>query len=98
MLYMFVCTWDPAKRDEVVNRFLKWGSWAPKEMKEIGMWSDVWRGRGFRLCEITDGDPKVLLASNLPWSDIMTIEAVQVLDSKQAMETMTAAMKLIPKK
>jgi hypothetical protein len=98
LLYMFVCTWDPAKRDEAMQRFVKWGSWAPKGMKEIGMWSDIWRGRGFRLCEITDPDPKVLLASNLPWSDIISIEAVQVLDSKQAMETVTAAMKLVPKK
>lgn len=98
MLYMFVSTWHPEKSQEVMQRFLKWGSWAPKGMKEIGMWVDIWRSRAFRLCEVSDPDPKVMAASTLPWSDIIDIEAVQVLDSKQAMETMTAAMKLVPKK
>ena len=98
MLYMFICTWNPDKRDEAVKRLQKWGSWAPKGMKEIGMWTDVWGGRGFRLCEISGSDPKVMVASNLPWTDIMKIEAVQVLDSKQAMETIAEAMKLIPAK
>lgn len=98
MLYMFICTCDPAKRDEAGQRMQKWGSWAPKGMKEIGNWTDVWGNRGFRLCEISDADAKVMFASHLPWSDIMQIEAVQVVESKQVMEIMGEAMKLVPKK
>jgi hypothetical protein len=98
MLYMFVCTWDPDKRDEVMARFQKWGSWALKGIKEIGMWADVWGGRNFRLCEVTDADPKVMVASNWPWTDLIKIEAVQVGDAKEVMGVIGEAMKLVPKK
>jgi len=98
MLYMFVATWDPAKSPEVMKRFPTWAGWAPKGMKEIGMWGDVWGHRCFRLCEIPDADPKVMFASHLPWDDLLEIEAYQVIDTKNSMGVIGEAMKLVPKK
>lgn len=98
MLYMFIVTWAPEKSAEMAEKYQKWGSWAPKGMKEIGAWTDLWGQRSFRLCEITGADPKVMLASHIPWSDACQIEAVQVGEAKQMMGVIGEAMKLVPSK
>ena len=98
MLYMFVATWTPDKHGDTLKKFMTWGSWAPKGMKEIAMWGDVWGHRCFRLMEITDADPKVMFASHMPFDDVLDIQAYQVIDAKDFPAIMGETMKLVPKK
>jgi hypothetical protein len=91
MLYMTILTWDPEKRDEVIERVKKIGL-EHEGMKVIGTWADVTTGRCFQLSDIPrDIDPILNLKSNFTWNDIMRIESIPVMDAMeliQALESM----------
>ena len=88
MLFMYIITWEPAQRAEVIKRRAEKGAMIPEGMKPIGEWVDLSGGRAFRLVEVDD--PKVALAAAVPWVDVAKLEAVPVMEAEER-------MKLLPK-
>ncbi len=94
MLYMTILTWDPDKRDAVLERVKKLGL-QHEGMKVIGTWVDVHGGRSFQLCDVPrDYDPKLSLKLNFAWNDLVSIEDVCVMDATEMMQL----LQLGPKK
>ena len=88
MLYMTILTWDPDKRDAVVERVKKLGL-QHEGMKVIGTWVDASGGRCFQLCDVSrDIDPMLSLKANLAWNDLVRIEDVPVIDATEMMKLM----------
>lgn len=88
MLYMTILTWDPDKRDAVLERAKKIGL-EHEGMKVIGTWVDVAGGRSFQLCDIPrDIDPMLSLKANLAVNDLVKIEDVPVMDATEMMKLM----------
>ena len=81
MPYMNILTWDPDKRDIVIERVKKMGL-EHEGIKVIGTWADVNGGRCFQLSEEPD-DPKFSIKANFEWNDILKIETVPVMDAKE---------------
>ena len=84
MLYMHVLTWDPDKRDEVIERVKRIGV-AHEGVKVIGTWVDANGGRAFQLNEEPE-DPRLGLKANFAWNDLMRIEEIPVIEAKEFME------------
>lgn len=88
MLCMTILTWDPDKRDAVLERAKKIGL-EHEGMKVIGTWVDVTGGRAFQLCDIPrDIDPMLSLKANLSVNDLVKIEDVPVMDATEMMKLM----------
>ena len=88
MLYMTILTWDPHKRDAVIERVRKIGL-QHEGMKVIGTWVDVLGGRAFQLSDVPrDIDPKLSLKANFAWNDLVRIEDVCVMDATEMMKLM----------
>ena len=86
MLYMNILTWDPDKRDAVIERVKKIGL-QHEGIKVIGTWVDVAVGRAFQLCDIPrDIDPKLSLKANFAWNDLVRIEDVPVMDAMEMLK------------
>ena len=81
MLYMNILTWDPDKRDAVIERVQKIGM-QHEGIKVIGTWTDTNGGRCFQLTEEAE-DPQFSIQANYAWSDLMRIEAVPVMDAEE---------------
>lgn len=81
MLFMTIFTYEPEKRDEVINRALSKGTMVPEGAKEVGQWSSTAGGKVFRLVDIDD--PKVAYRGTYAWSDLGKIEIYPVLDTKE---------------
>jgi hypothetical protein len=81
MLYMNILTWDPAKRDEVMERAQTKG-FAHEGIKVLGTWADVQGSRSFQLTKEPD-DPKLSLKANFEWNDIMKIDSVRVMEAEE---------------
>jgi len=79
MLYMNILTWDPDKRDAVIERTKKIGM-EHEGIKVIGTWVDLNGHRCFQLTEEAE-DPKFSLKANFIWSDLMKIEAVPIMEA-----------------
>lgn len=86
MLYMAILTWEPEKTEEVIKT--RQAEEIPEGIKMVGMWKDLGRGRVFRLFEAVD--PKAILAMSFAWKDLLNIEIVPVMETKEL-------MKLVPK-
>ncbi len=92
MLYMNILTWDPGKRDEVIERAQKIG-FEHEGMKVVGTWIDVDGGRAFQLTEVPpDMDPMLSLKANFTWNDIIKIDTVVVMDAAEMLKAF-ASMK-----
>jgi hypothetical protein len=90
MLYMTILTWDPDKRDAVVERAKKLG-FEHEGMKVIGTWIEAVGGRCFQLADIpADIDPALHLKTNLAWNDLMKIETVAVLNAADMLKFVEA--------
>ena len=88
MLYMTILTWDPDKRDAVIERTKKMGL-EHEGMKVIGTWVDVNGGRSFQLCDVPrDIDPMLIMKANFAWNDIVKMEDVAVIDAAEMMKLM----------
>jgi hypothetical protein len=86
MLYMNVLTWDPGKRDAVIERTKKIG-FDHEGMKTIGTWIEAVGGRCFQLVDIPrDIDPALSLKANYNWNDIMKIETFPVIDAAEMLK------------
>ncbi len=86
MLYMNVLTWDPDKRDAVIDRARRIGL-DHEGMKVIGTWADVTSGRCFQLCDVPrDMDPLLNVKANFAWNDIMHIESIPVMEARQMID------------
>ncbi len=79
MLFMTIFTYEPTRRDEVINRAVSSGTQTPEGAREVGIWSDVAGGRVFRLLETED--PKVMYRGTYAWSDLGKVEVVPVLET-----------------
>ena len=91
MLYMTILTWDPDKRDAVIERTKKLG-FQHEGMKIIGTWIETVGGRCFQLADIPpDIDPAIHLKTNLAWNDLMKIETVPVIDAAEMMKFLESA-------
>jgi len=88
MLYMNILTWDPEKRDTVIERVKKIGL-EHEGMKVIGTWADVTTGRCFQLCDVPrDIDPILNLKSNFAWNDILRIESIPVMEAMELIKVL----------
>ena len=87
MVFISMGTWEPEKREEVQNRAQQ-GITVVEGVKLIGAWSDISGGRSFGLFE-TD-DPKLLMAQNQRWNDIMDIEIVPVVQLEEALKVIAS--------
>ena len=88
MLCMTILTWDPDKRDAVVERVKKIGL-QHEGMKVIGTWVDVNGGRCFQLSDVPRNiDPAVSLKTNLAWNDLMRIQDIPVMEATEMMKLM----------
>ena len=86
MLYMTILTWDPDKRDAVMERVKKMGL-QHEGMKVIGTWVDVNGGRCFQLNDVPrDLDPMLNMKANLAWNDLVKMEDVCVMDAMEMMK------------
>lgn len=56
----------------------------PAGVKAIGEWVQIGGGRSFRLLDISDS--KLALASALPWTDIVKLELIPVIDTEEAVK------------
>lgn len=86
MLFMAIGTWEPDKRDKIVERRTEKEMMFPKEVKVIGQWAALGGGRGFTLIEVTD--TMAAFAATRAWSDLMTMEVVPVLDIDEVMKAL----------
>ena len=79
--YMNILTWDPEKRDAVIERVKKTG-FGHEGIKVIGTWADVNGGRCFQLSE-EPADPMLGLKANFAWNDLLKIETVPVIEAAE---------------
>ena len=92
MLYMTILTWDPDKRDAVIDRVKKMG-FEHEGMKVIGTWIEANGGRCFQLSDVPrDIDPMVSLKVNFAWNDLVKMEDVCVIEAGEMMKAL-ASMK-----
>ena len=90
MLYMSIQTWDPEKRDAVLERAKKIGL-EHKGEKVIGTWVDISGLRSFQLIDIPkDIDPTQELKNYYAWNDIMRIEAVPVIEANEMIKALSS--------
>jgi len=88
MLYMNILTWDPDKRDAVIERVKKIGL-EHEGMKVLGSWADVDGWRCFQLSDVPrDMDPALSMKANFTWNDIMKIESVPVMDAAELIKVL----------
>jgi hypothetical protein len=88
MLYMNVLTWEPDKRDAVIERTKRIGL-EHEGMKVVGTWADTTSGRCFQLCDVPDNmDPMLQLKANFAWNDIMKVEQVPVMDAGEMLHAL----------
>lgn len=86
MLFMGILTWEPGKRDEVIQRRSEWKY--PEGVKRIGEWSDLAGNRVFSLAEMDD--PKAMLAAASAWSDIANLEIVALMETDEVLKLLEA--------
>lgn len=77
MPYMNILTWDPEKRDAVIER-VKTKGLEHEGIKVLGTWADVNGGRCFQITE-EPSDPKFSIKANFSWNDILSIETVPIM-------------------
>jgi hypothetical protein len=87
MLFMSIVSWEPEKRDAVVQR--RSTEKIPEGLKLVGEWLDMNGCRSFRLFECGD-DPMSYIAASAYWNDLCKIDSVPVIKSEDA-------FKLLPK-
>jgi hypothetical protein len=88
MLFLSIVSWEPEKRDEVVKRFAEKGTVTIPSRKVIGTWNAIGGNKVFRLVEIED--PKALVAADIAWSDIVQIEEIPVMETKELMKLVSS--------
>jgi len=84
MLFMTIYTWEPERRNAVINRRLEKGPLLPDGAKVIGEWSAIAGGKIFRLAEISDA--AAALAASRAWSDLGKAEMVPVVVTEDALK------------
>ncbi len=91
MLWMTITTWEPAQRNEILERAQKIGRTTPEGVELLGHWVDLTGGRTFALEDWPPvDDPRVILEANVPWIDLVKIEWVPVMEWEER-------KKLLPK-
>ena len=86
MLYMTILTWEPGKRDAVIERSKKIGFGHPGG-KVIGTWVESNGGRAYQLLDIPrDMDPALSIKHNFAWNDIMKLESNPVVDAAEMLK------------
>ena len=93
MLYMNILTWDPDKRDAIIDRTKKIGM-EHEGIKIISTWTDLNGGRCFQLTEEAE-DPKFSIKANYAWSDLMKIEAVPVMDAGEFLKLLESMRQVV---
>ena len=78
---MTIWTFRPENTAEITERFIKTGAAPPDGVTMAARWFDVSGGRGFAIAE-TD-DPLALTRWCRSWSDLMTFEAVPIINDEQ---------------
>ena len=88
MLYMNILTWDPDKRNDVIERAVTKGL-GHEGIKVLGTWADICGGRCFQLSE-EPGDPKVHIKANFSWNDILKIESVPIMEAEELIKLVSS--------
>ncbi len=83
MLFMNIFTYEPDKRDQIIERRIEKGNMAPESVKIIGQWTALSGGRGFILFEADEPT----LEWTLAWSDLMKMEIIPRLDTEKVVMT-----------
>jgi hypothetical protein len=81
MLSISVFTFDPAQKEEVIQRRIEEELKLPHGMKIIGEWCAMNEGRVFRLIEAES--LKETLAAFRFWSDLGNIKITRVVESEK---------------
>jgi len=74
MLFMTIFTYEPEKRDEVIERAVTKGTMVPEGATSLGQWSATSGGKVFRLIELDD--PVVVYQGTHAWSDLGKVEII----------------------
>ena len=85
MLYMVIEHYRDGSAPEVYRRFRERGRMAPDGLRYVDSWVDLSYRRGFQVMECDD--PRLLAAWVAHWQDIVELEVVPVLTSREAAET-----------
>jgi hypothetical protein len=80
---MCIFTWAPEKRDEVVKR--RTTEKIPEGIHMVGEWSDLGRGRVFRLFHAANSN--VILEMSFAWKDLGEAEIVPVVETEEALKS-----------
>ena len=84
MQFMVIFTYEPDKRNEVVQRRVETSGALPEGMKLLDEWSVIGGGKVFRVIEADD--PKIALMASFGWSDLGNIEIIPVINTEEAMK------------
>jgi hypothetical protein len=87
---MSIQTWDPEKRDAVLERAKKIGL-EHKGEKVLGSWVDISGLRSYQLIDVpSDIDPMQHLKNYFAWNDIMRIETIPVIEAGEMIKALSS--------
>jgi hypothetical protein len=78
MKFMMTFSFNPATRDEVLDRYRRTGAVPPPGVKLLGRWIAADSSGGFDLLE--SDDSKALVDLSLMWSDLLEMSFIPVLE------------------
>lgn len=84
MLFMTIFSYEPEKRDEVIQRAVTKGTMIPEGAKSLGQWSATSGGKVFRLIDLDD--PVVAYQGTYAWSDLGKVEVIPVMDTQELLK------------
>ncbi len=84
MLFLVTYSYEPDKRNEVLQRRTEQGAGFASNTKVIGEWSNLGGGGGLVITE-TD-DPLAVAQTARGWSDLVKFTIVPVVDTEQMMK------------
>jgi hypothetical protein len=90
MLFMSIYTYEPEKRDEVLNKRAE-GLFTPEGAKLHGQWSCLSGGKVFTLFELND--PLIGAQWSQVWNNLGKFETIPVIDTETLMKAMAAIKK-----
>jgi len=84
MLFLVTYSYEPDKRNEVLQRRTEQGAGFTSGTKVVGEWSNLGGGGGLVIAE-TD-DPLAVAQTARGWSDLVKFTIVPVVDTEQMMK------------
>jgi uncharacterized protein with GYD domain len=86
MLFLSIFTFDAAHREALIKRRVLGGEKIPEGVQVLQEVVDLQKHRVFRISEVTD--PKAILAANMAWNDLGTVETIPVMETEEMLEAL----------